>query len=52
MAIGAGETGRDIYLRNNKKQSLGPEQSLTEVGTPPPHHLFKLHGLVESKQQQ
>ena len=52
MAIGAGEAGRDIYLRNNKQQSLGPEQSLTEVGNPPPHNLIKLHVLVAIKQQQ
>ena len=35
-------------LRNNKQQSLGPEWSMSEVGTPPPHNLDKHHGLVES----
>ena len=35
-------------LRNNKQQILGPECSMSEVGTLPPHNLDKTHGLVSS----
>ena len=48
----AGGPGWNIYIRNNKKQSIGLDQSLTEVGTPPPHNLVKLHGMVAIKKQQ
>ena len=37
-----------IVVRNNKLQRLGPEWSISEVGTPPPHNLDKPHGLVAS----
>ena len=37
-----------ISVRNNKRQILGPEWSMSEVGTPPPHNSEKPHGLVES----
>ena len=33
-------------LHNNKQQSLGPECSLSNVGTPSPHDLYIPHGLV------
>ena len=46
-----GKRGRN-YLHTNKQQSLGPEQSLTEVETPPPNNSVKLHVLVVIKQQQ
>ena len=35
-------------LRNNKRQSLGPEWSLSEAGTSPPHDSDTPHGLVNS----
>ena len=46
----AGVEGWDcpIISRNNKQQRLGPEWSMSEVGTPPPHDLEKPHGLVAS----
>ena len=37
-----------ISASNNKRRSLGPECSMSEVGTPPPHNLDKSHGLVAS----
>ena len=45
-----GQTGR--YLRKNRQQSLGLEQSLTKDVNPTPHNLATLHGLVAGKQQQ
>ena len=47
MAGGEGRTG-PIRVHNNKRRSLGPEWSMSEVGTPPPHNLDKPHGLVAS----
>ena len=44
--------GKGKYLRENKQQILGLDQSLTKVGTPPPHNSVTLHGLVYGKQQQ
>ena len=35
-------------LRNNKRQSLGPEWSMSGVRTPLPHNSDKTHGLVAS----
>ena len=35
-------------LRNNKRQSLGPEWSISGVRTPLPHNSDKTHGLVAS----
>ena len=35
-------------LHNNKQRSLGPEWSMSEVGTPPPHNMDKPHGMVTS----
>ena len=40
--------GFRFKLRNNKRRSLGPEWSLSEVGTPTPHDLDIPHGLVAS----
>ena len=37
-----------ISVRNNKRQILGTEWSISEVGTPPPHNSDKPHGLVDS----
>ena len=37
-----------ISVRNNNRRSLGPEWSMSEVGTPLPHNLDKPHGLVAS----
>ena len=45
VAFGAGPIRK---LRNNKRQSLGLEWSVSEVGTPPPHNSDKPHGLVAS----
>ena len=45
---GEGGEGAIPKLRNNKKQSLGPEWSISEVGTPLPHNSDKPHGLVAS----
>ena len=41
-------TGPISKLCNNKQQSLVPEWSMSEVGTPQPHHLDKPHILVDS----
>ena len=47
-------TGRDggegsiSKICNNTQQSLGPEWSMSEVGTLPTHNLDKPHGLVAS----
>ena len=38
--------GRDRLKSNNKRRILGPEWSMYEVGTPPPHNSYKLHRLV------
>ena len=38
-----GRAGLMSKLRNNKQWSLGPEWSMYEVGTPPPHNLYKPH---------
>ena len=35
-------------IHNNKKRSLGPEQSLSKVGTLPPHDSYIPHGPVDS----
>ena len=45
-----GEGGADPIskLRKNKRPSLGPEWSMSEVGTPPPHNSNKPHRLVAS----
>ena len=43
-----GHGGFIFNVRDNKQQSLGPEWSLSEVGTPPPHDSDIPHGLVES----
>ena len=43
-----GGAGPIIKLRNNKRQSLGLEWSMSEVGNTPPHHSEKPHGLVAS----
>ena len=47
MAGGEGGAG-SIRVRNNKQRSLGPEWSMSEVGTPPPHNPDKPHRLVTS----
>ena len=47
MAGGEGGSG-PICVHNNKQWSLGPEWSMSKVGTPPPHNLDKPHGLVAS----
>ena len=43
--VGAGPTSK---LRNNRRQSLSLEWSMSLVGTPPSHSLDKPHGLVSS----
>ena len=43
--VGAGPISK---LRNNKRRSLGPEWSMSEVGTMPPQNLDKPHRLVAS----
>ena len=43
-----GWAGSIIKLHNNEQQSLSPEWSISEVGTPLPHYLNKLHILVAS----
>ena len=35
--------GPIIKLRKNRRRSLGPEWSMSEVGTPPPHNSEKPH---------
>ena len=40
--------GRARLKSNNKRRSLGPEWSMSEVGTPPPHNSDEPHGLVAS----
>ena len=40
--------GRDRLKSNNKRQSLGVEWEVSEVGIPPPHNLDNHHALVES----
>ena len=47
MAGGEGGAA-SISIRNNKRQILGTDWSMSEVGTPPPHNSDKLHGLVAS----
>ena len=37
-----------ISVHNNKRRILGPEWSMSEVGTPTPHNRDKPHGLVGS----
>ena len=46
-AGGEGGAG-PISICNHKQRSLGPEWSMSKVGTPPPHSSDKSHGLVES----
>ena len=41
--------GNNNYICNNKQRSLGPEMSLFEVGTFPPHDSNTPHGLVSRK---
>ena len=48
MEVQEGGAGPINKLRNNKRRSLGPEWSMYEVGTPPPHNLDKPQGLVSS----
>ena len=55
-----GPIGRTLYgrrrgvvrfrskIHNNNKRSLGPEQSLSKVGTLPPHDSYIPHGPVAS----
>ena len=43
-----GGAGSISKLCKNKRWSLGPEWSISEVGTSPPHNLYKPHGLVDS----
>ena len=43
-----GRGGFRFNPRNNTRQSLGPEGSLSEVVTPPPHYLDIIHRLVVS----
>ena len=45
-AEGEGGSGPISKLRKNKRRSLGPEWSISEYGTPPPHNSDKPHGLV------
>ena len=45
---GVGGAGPRSKLSNNKRRSLGPERSMSEVGTPPPHNLDKPRKLVAS----
>ena len=45
MKIGWGEL---ISLHDNKRRIPGPEYSMSEVETPPPHISEKHHGLVDS----
>ena len=41
--------GAEGYIKsNNKRRILGPECSMSEVGTPPPNNSDKPHGLVDS----
>ena len=40
--------GRARVKSNNKRRILGPEWSMSEVGTPSPHNLDKPHRLVDS----
>ena len=47
-AGGEGGTGPISKLCNNKQQRLGPEWSMSEVITSPPHSFYKSHGLVAS----
>ena len=47
-AEGEGGSGPISKLRKNKRWSLGPERSMYEVGTLPPHNSDKSHGLVAS----
>ena len=47
----AGEEGGEVptsKLCNNKQRGLGPEWSMYEVGTPPPHNSEKPHRMVAS----
>ena len=45
---GAGGAVPISKLRNNTRQSLGMQWSMSEVGTPPLHNSNKPHGLVAS----
>ena len=47
-AGGAGGEGPISKLCKNNRQILGPEWSMSKVGTPPTHNLDKTHGLVAS----
>ena len=41
--------GAESYINSNKnRRILGPERSMSEVETPPPHNLDKPHGVVDS----
>ena len=45
-ALGEGGVVPISKLRTNMRRRLGPEWSMSRVGTPPPHNLYKTHGLV------
>ena len=49
--VGNGGAGTRLGC-NNKRHSLGLEQSLSKVGTPPPRNLDTLHRLVAGQQQR
>ena len=40
--------GKDILKSKNKRWIIGPEWSMSEFRTPPPHNLYKPHRLVDS----
>ena len=47
--MGEEKGGAEGWIKsNNKRRILGPEWSMSKVGTPPPHNSEKPHGLVES----
>ena len=47
-AGGEGGAGPISKIRKNKRRILGPEWSMSEVGTPLPHNRERSHGLVAS----
>ena len=49
MAGGGGGAGPISKLHNNNRWSLGPELSMSEVRTSPPHNSENPHGLVAKK---
>ena len=44
-----GGKGEQEFICNHNQQSLGPYQSLPEVGNTPPHNSVRLHILVAGK---